>query len=91
MQGKVFIVNHRKEWIAVLTSSNTYTIMEVLGTPPKIGANVSGELEQLGLDDFRDETSGETFQAFVQDIYAGLNLAKNMLDIRPDNRNEWEM
>jgi hypothetical protein len=92
MKSKVFMINHQRGWIALLTENNTFSIVEVLEMNlPNIGDIVSGNIESLGEETFFNESSSEELNVFVQDIYAGQKEAMRQLEIFNSNRSVWKM
>lgn len=92
MRSKVYMINHQKGWIALLTENNSFSIVEVLEMNlPNIGDIISGEVESLGRELFYNESQNEEVDVFVQEIYSGQKEAMRLLEIYDNNRNVWEM
>ncbi|NEZ02049.1 hypothetical protein [Heyndrickxia shackletonii] len=92
MKSKVFMINHQKGWIALLTENGTFSIAEVLEMElPNIGDIISGDIDSLGRETFLNETQNEEIDVFVQDILSGKKEAMRQLEIYNSNRNVWEV
>lgn len=91
MVGKVYIINHQMEWIAILTESGSFSIAEVLGKPPELGDIVLGDLESLGGETLYNRTTNEKIDVFIQDIYVDRLEAMRQLNIHKNNKHQWEM
>ncbi|MBD8004545.1 hypothetical protein [Bacillus norwichensis] len=88
----MYMINHQKGWIALLTENNTFSIVEVLEMQlPNIGDVISGDIETLGEETFYNVTQDETLDVYVQDIYAGQKAAMRQLEIYPNNKRIWEI
>lgn len=80
MNGTVTIINSQKQFLAVKTPSDEYSVIEVLEMEtPELGDILSGELESLGGETLINLTKGETIEVFIQEIYATKEQALRLL------------
>lgn len=80
MKGKVYLINHNKGWIAILTENDQFSIVEVLEMfLPDIGDIISGNLESLGGETLFNVTQKENMDVYIQDIFADKKSASRQL------------
>lgn len=80
MKGVVTMINPRKQFLAVKTPSDEYSVVEVLETHiPELGDELSGELEYLGSETLMNLTKGEALEVSIQEIYCDKASALRLL------------
>ena len=73
MQGKIIFINHNRGIYYVECSDNSYSVFELLDINNINEEDViEGELGELGGYTLYNQTTGERFEAFIEDI--GLSL-----------------
>lgn len=82
MRGVVAQVSAINGFIAIRTDADEYTVAELLGCEVEVGDQLEGDLDALGGETFRNTTSGERCEVFVQDIHATREGAARMLHSR---------
>jgi len=79
MQGKVVLINLKREMAALITENNEYTSFEILGSVINIGDIVTGDLESLGGETWFNETQRDEIEVFVEDIHGSKESALRMI------------
>ena len=79
MKANVITINHKKGVVAVETA-NGITVFELLGGyEVELGDIISGRLESLGSETFRNETKQENLDVYVQGIHCSPQIAKQLM------------
>lgn len=79
MKAKVIAINHKKDVVAVATA-NGITVFELLGGyEVELGDVISGRLESLGSEIFRNETRQENLDVYVQGIHCSPQNARQLI------------
>ncbi len=79
MRAKVIAINHKKNVIAVATA-NGITVFELLGGyEVELDDVISGRLESLGNEIFRNETRQENLDVYVQGIHCSPQNARQLM------------
>ncbi|MGG3278811.1 hypothetical protein [Paenibacillus solani] len=74
------MINPHKQFLAVKTPSDEYSVIEVLEMEtPELGDVLSGELESLGGETLINLTKEESIDVFIQEIYATKEQALRLL------------
>lgn len=79
MKANVIAINNKKSVVAVETA-NGITVFELLGGyEVELGDVISGRLENLGGETFRNETRRESLDVYVQGIHCSPQNARQLM------------
>ena len=80
MKGTVELISPRHAMIGVRTENDDYSVLELLGGYDlKVGDILIGKLDSLGGEEIKNITQNETWDVFIQDIYASKQSALNLM------------
>lgn len=79
MKGEVVLVNPENGMAALMVDGGGYTSFEVLGGEVECGDVISGDLESLGGETWRNETQMEDLDVFVEDIHGSRSTARQLI------------
>ena len=69
MKGVIELIGPRQAMIGVHTEHGAFSVLELLGGySPEIGDIILGELDNLGEEEVKNITQGETWDVCIQDI-----------------------
>ena len=80
MKGVIELIGPRQAMIGVRTEHGDFSVLELLGGySPEIGNIVSGALQNLGEEEVKNITQGETWAVYIQDILGSRQSAWNLV------------
>ena len=80
MKGTIVMINQNTGMVATENGDGEYTVFELLdGSSVEIEDEISGDLEALGGETFRNKTQTEDMDVYVQAIHATQEIAKQLV------------